>query len=345
MGRSSAGGGRSSGGGRSFSGGGSSRGFSGGFSSPSRSSSSSSSHRSSSSSSSFSNTPKRSSSPSPSHKNTHTNVNVFTNTYTTDRSYTPSGRRHGYNTYDDDMYTSARRTSSAGTRVGMFIILIAFLGCILVSSILVHNKVTTTISTINREKLESQLCTESTYLIDETGWISSKSTLEVGMREFYQETGVQPVLLLTTEINGNTNPTVGEIEAYMNQVYKENIKDEGHLLFMFFDRGDGSYGTFGLTGINAKTVIDDEAVAIIRDYVDRYATSDMSDEQMFSTVFSKSAKSIMRKSTTSADVLVIVIIVSSILLMCVIGGAIFLKAKAYKVRELEEANELLNKDI
>ena len=62
-------------------------------------------------------------------------------------------------------------------------------------------------STVKREPLDKAYVNETGYYTDELGWIRSSSTLEKGMKDFYQETGVQPYLYITDTVNGTTSPT------------------------------------------------------------------------------------------------------------------------------------------
>ena len=64
-------------------------------------------------------------------------------------------------------------------------------------------------STIEREKLAGQYVdvVDDWYDDSSMNWISSGYTLENGLRDFYNETGVQPYLVITDEVNGNYAPS------------------------------------------------------------------------------------------------------------------------------------------
>lgn len=207
------------------------------------------------------------------------------------------------------------------------------------------NVTSVTYSTIDREKLDSSMCTTTDFYIDEAGWIYSESKLTKGMQHFYNETGVQPVLVITEEVNGSRNAQPADVEAYLNKHYDSMIKDEGHFMFLYYDRGNGVYDMYYLVGSAAKTVMDDEACEIVMDYVDRYATSDLSDEEFFSTVFQKSADRIMSKSKTFGDYMVIIGAIFAVVVVIVAVLVFRHKRKAQRIREMEEANRILEQEI
>lgn len=150
-----------------------------------------------------------------------------------------------------------------------------------------------TTSTIVREALPKGSVNETDYYRDELDWIGNETRLLSGMRHFYQETGVQPFLYITDNINGTNQPSMDELDSYARQLYDELFTDEAHLLLVFFEY-DSSYMTRYVAGTQAKTVIDMEAGDILLDYIDRnYFDSSMSDEEFFSESFSDAADRIM----------------------------------------------------
>lgn len=150
-----------------------------------------------------------------------------------------------------------------------------------------------TASTVQREALPAGAVNETAYYTDELGWIGNRTKLEAGMKNFYKETGVQPYLYITDSVNGNHDPTAAELEAFANEQYDALFTDEAHLLLVFFEYTPSEYHTWCITGTQAKTVVDTEAVNILLDYVDRYYYSDLSDEEMFSKSFDEAGERIM----------------------------------------------------
>nr|WP_308628843.1 hypothetical protein [uncultured Eisenbergiella sp.] len=134
--------------------------------------------------------------------------------------------------------------------------------------------------------------TVAEYYTDRLGWIKKADTLNIGMEAFFSKTGVKPYLYLTDSVNGNTEPSGEEMDAFANALYDKLFTDENHFLLVFQEYGD-YYMSWYVSGSDAAEVIDETAADIILDYVDEYYRSDMGEEEYFSNVFSVSAEKIM----------------------------------------------------
>ena len=154
-------------------------------------------------------------------------------------------------------------------------------------------------STIEREPLPSGMVNETDYYSDELGWIQNETEAVDGLRHFYNETGVQPHVHITGDIDGSTNPSMDEVEAYANDLYDELFTDEAHLLLVFFEPRPNDYMTYYVTGSQARSVIDTEAGDILLDYLDRnYYDGSLTDEEYFSHSFRDAADRIMEVTTS-----------------------------------------------
>lgn len=205
-----------------------------------------------------------------------------------------------------------------------FAVLLVFMGAIF-SITVPSNQITR--STVERTKLAKQYVVLSDRWYDDSamGWISSGHTLEQGLRRFYNETGVQPYLVITDQVDGNYSPTGDELWEYANQVYDEMFSDEGHMVFVFqCEDGGTEYMMAACTGNQAKTVIDEEALEILYDYIDSYFYSDMDEDEMFSKAFSDAAKRIMDTQMAIGSVVAIVIgvIVVAVLVLIIVVSII-----------------------
>ncbi len=191
-------------------------------------------------------------------------------------------------------------------------------------------------STYAREKLPASAVTETGYYTDQDGWFSNRSELEGGMREFYRLTGVQPYLYLLP--NGSVTSTV-ELTAMAEELYSQLFTDEGHFLLVFCDDGSGSYNCGYTAGTQAKTVMDDEAVAILADYLDRYYNDySISEEEIFSNTFADTGERIM--TVTKSPLPVIAVSVAVI----VVAALVFItlkKRREQREREQKRAEEIL----
>ncbi len=162
-------------------------------------------------------------------------------------------------------------------------------------------------STVQREALPAGAVTETAYFTDEPGWISNDSQLISGLKQFYEQTGVQPYLYIADRVNGRRNPTVSELQSFAEQKYSTLFTDEAHFLLVFCDNGEGGYACGYSVGSQAKSVVDDEALGILADYLDRYYSDNMSDEQFFSTAFAKTAERMMTVTKSQWPTVLIVL--------------------------------------
>ncbi len=192
-------------------------------------------------------------------------------------------------------------------------------------------------STIERESLPANAVNQTEYYYDGLGWIDSKSTLESGLYNFWKATGVQPYIYITDNIGDDYDIATADIETYANDLYDELFTDEAHLLLVWAENDEG-YVNYLLTGVQAKGVIDDEAVDIILDYLDMYYYSDLADETFFSKSFDMAAERIMAGPATSIWVYISI----TVAVVAVVGGVIYLVQ--FRARKKKEEDERL-KDI
>lgn len=194
-------------------------------------------------------------------------------------------------------------------------------------------------STIERQPLPRGSVTETGYYTDTLGWIGNKTKLTTGMKNFYQKTGVQPYLYITDNINGSYNPTDEAAEDFAYSLYENLFRDEAHLLLIFMESYPNDYSTWYLAGRAAKTVIDTEAADILLDYIDRYYSYDLTDEEFFSKAFNDAGKRIMTVYKSPWPIVVWTILAIIILLIALYWWR---KAKEQKNREAEATERILN---
>lgn len=158
-------------------------------------------------------------------------------------------------------------------------------------------------STQNRERLESGVGYDNNCVIDNIGWFDNVTKTEKSIKQFYDKTGVQPYIVLNAY--DSTLLTDTAKEEYAKKWYDEHIKNESTFLYMYFAEADTDNDVGYMAYVNGKqvsSVMDSEAIEIFWAYVDKYWYSDMSTDDMFTTIFTKTADRIMTKSTTAADV-------------------------------------------
>ena len=191
---------------------------------------------------------------------------------------------------------------------------------------------------MEREKLPAGAVNETGYYTDELGWIYTPADLEEGMEAFYDETGVQPYLYLSDGVDGDPWPDTATLEGYADQLYDQLFTDEGHLLLVYLDNGQ-SWRAAYTTGSQARAVFDEEAASILRDYLDQYYTSDLTDEEYFSTAFQKTAERMMH--ITRSPWPYVLIAVAAVVVIA-IAFTWWRRAKEKKAQEQKRVEEMLN---
>lgn len=200
-------------------------------------------------------------------------------------------------------------------------------------------------STVNREKIASPVAFTNNCVVDELGWVDNVSKTETRLKNFYNKTGVQPYVVFHKY--DASLKTDADKEAYANKYYSENIGNEGTFMFMYFAEAnidDVGYMCY-VNGKQISTVMDAEAVDIFWNYMDSNWTSDKSTDDVIVDTFDSTAKRIMKKSATVADVGVKV---GGIVLVIVIVGGVVIVMKVRRKNERERAAEterILNADI
>lgn len=192
-------------------------------------------------------------------------------------------------------------------------------------------------SSYNREKINTGVAFQNDCIVDEIGWFDNIPKVERRIRYFYKETGVQPYIVLHRYDSSLTTDT--EKEAYAKKYYADNIKNEGTFLFMYFAEQDTDNDVGYMCYVNGKqvtSVMDSEAVEIFWAYVDNNWYSNMSTDDMFVTIFDKTADRIMTKTTTGADVGKKVV---TLLIVVVVIGGVLVVMRVRRKHEHERAEE------
>ena len=270
-----------------------------------------------------------------------------------------SSRRSNYNykagsRYDGDGYYSGARRSGAGcgTLIFVFVLFIsmavaAFTGQVLkrgslkleditIQSILNGDFLPIERSTVQRDKLPASKCDEVNFWYqDDWGtWIDDEDeefSLRVGLKSFYEDTGVQPYLWIMGE-EGKEYKSEGSLEELAEEKYKELFgHDEGHLLVIFREYPDnsGNYICTVTPGYDAETqVMDDQAKEILLDYIDYYYTdSDLNEGEFFESAFIQAGNRIMTKQMSWRQICTIVIVAIVVVIGIIIVASIIKKRK------------------
>lgn len=245
------------------------------------------------------------------------------------------------------------RTSSSiwSTIIAFFIILMIIAIPIIQKTSINTSKVSK--NTTQRVALNG-VVSKTDWYEDKIGWITSKNVLITGLEEFYKKTGIQPYVLFVPYAdeywNGN-NINATKADEYLEKVYAEKFKDEGHFIFAYFQCKNDSKsemdGEFRyLSGYSADTIMDNEAISILWGYFEKnYYNTSLSIEKMISNTFSETAESIMSKPTNGWDFAKILIIAIVIILVIVFIYKM-IKNKNKREKEKEEfAEKILEKPL
>ncbi|MBO4873462.1 MAG: hypothetical protein J5496_08655 [Lachnospiraceae bacterium] len=226
-----------------------------------------------------------------------------------------------------------------GTALGL--ILATALLAVSCSSVSAASEGGAALSLRKRNRLPEGSVIETAYYTDNLNWLGkNNSTVQKGLKYFYQETGVQPYLYLTNNI-GLASVTVSreELQAYTKSLYRTLFKDEGHLLLVIFRNErlvSGDLLCFE-TGQAAASVIDEEALSILRQYYEA-ARADGDYEgreaRMLSDVFRNTANNIMSVKNRSAWIVILVLILVTIAVITAVDFR-----RAWRKRKEEEARE------
>lgn len=242
---------------------------------------------------------------------------------------------------------SSYRSGRWLTTTVMAIILIAFL-LVMFQSCAVNNSysASTQSSTIVREKLKTNNAYINDCIIDELGWFDNLSKTGSQLKKFWEETGVQPYIILKEydpDITANS-----EKEKWAADYYDENFDTENIFLFVYFAEkdtdNDVGYMAYA-NGYETSSVMDSEAVEIFWNNIDKYWYTDLSTDDVFIKAFNDTAGTIMHVSTTGKDILKWVLIVLAIAL----AGAVIVnlvKQKNKRAKEKAEEDErILNTPV
>lgn len=192
-------------------------------------------------------------------------------------------------------------------------------------------------STIARERLETKNAYINDCIIDELGWFNNTSKTAARLKEFWEETGVQPYIILRAYDPVLT--TDAQKEQWATDYYDANFDTENIFLFVYFaeENTDNDVGYMAYAnGYQTTSVMDSEAVDIFWGYIDRYWYTDAETDDVFVNAFNNTAKAIMHVSTTGLDIIKWCMI---LLVAVVVGIVIVTVIKQRNKRAKEKAEE------
>ena len=191
-------------------------------------------------------------------------------------------------------------------------------------------------STVQRDVLPASKCDpiDEWYRDDWGDWIDENgegTTLENGLKHFYETTGVQPYLWIMGE-EGKDYMSEGSVEELADATYKDMFgDDEGHILVVFreYPNASSNYICTVTPGYDAETqIMDEEAREILLDFIDYYYTdSELNEGQFFAKAFSNGADRIMTKQLPLSVLYTIIAVVIILVIGLIITVSIIRKRK------------------
>lgn len=248
------------------------------------------------------------------------------------------GRRYtSYDTYDGG-YGSA--SVDMFSRICSFLFIIAFI--IIFFSInyygmgLSENN-NSVKSTVVRQRLDTDNAYINDCIIDEIGWFNNTSKTALGLKKFWEETGIQPYIIL--KAYDESLITDAQKNEWTTDYYDANFDTENIFLYVYFAEqdtdNDVGYMAYA-NGYEASSVMDSEAVDIFWNYIDRYWYTDEETDDVFVYAFNDTANTIMHVSTTGNDIVKYLVILA---IVTVIAVTIIRAVKQRNERERQKAQE------
>lgn len=186
-------------------------------------------------------------------------------------------------------------------------------------------------STIVREKITGYSY-DSNCIVDELGWFDNKTRTSTQLKDFFNETGVQPYIVLRAYDPAMTSDSIRE--QYAEQYFEEQGLNENGFLYMYFaakDQDNDVGDMCCVTGLETGTVMDPEAIEIFWSYVDANWYSDMSTDDLFIKVFDKTGDRIMEVSKTGSTwtkiVITVILVVVALIIVFVMMSKKMKRAK------------------
>jgi uncharacterized membrane protein len=211
-------------------------------------------------------------------------------------------------------------------------------------------------STVERTALPRGSANTNTEMFtDHMHLVSNRTNLLNGLNNFYSETGVRPHLYIigVNDLPGARDVALPqlfdfvarEIPAFAQATYDRLFNDEAHLLLIFFEYDDGRdyvWYTYPLAGIQARQVMDQEAIDILQDYIGRYYYQYVEVDQIFGRAFSDTGSRIMATQPNIARTLIFVV---GAVLVVFILFTWWKRKQEQKNLEAEQTERILNQSL
>lgn len=221
---------------------------------------------------------------------------------------------------------------------------------IIFAVVLLVNMLTNTDSStknyVERIKLESGNGFMTDCVKDNSDLFINETRMESHLKEFYEKTGVQPVVVTDT-YKSSVNSDADAFDWGV-QYYDNNIDREDCFLVVYLDaKNINNRGyTAVVTGYQADSVMDSGAIEIFWNYLDRYwADTSLEFDTVFVKAINNTGESIMTVHKTTNDIVFILVGAFIVVVVGVVVIVVF-KTKRKMAKEKAESDErILNADL
>ncbi len=153
---------------------------------------------------------------------------------------------------------------------------------------------------VDLEPLDEALCTAiDTYYECTIGNAIDENNEEIlvsALKEFYSLTGVQPYIIFTNDLNGDTSPDYDTANTYLYDRYIELFgEDEGHFILLYTEDENRYYNLWYICGYDAEEIMDADACNILLDSTEEQLSYGGDYAKIFSTAFLESVEDIMHR--------------------------------------------------
>lgn len=201
-------------------------------------------------------------------------------------------------------------------------------------------------STVVREKIDTKNAYINDCIVDELGWFNNPSRTASRLQQFWEETGVQPYIILRAYDSALT--TDAQKKQWTTEYYDKNFDAENIFLFVYFGEKDADndvgYMAYA-SGYQTSSVMDAEAMEIFWSYIDRYWYTDASTDDVFINAFNNTANVIMHVSTTGMDVIKWLLILCIVIVVGVVIVTVIKQKNKRAKEKAEEDAKILNTPI